>query len=67
MADIKTVEVANCQDCPCCNNDNEFGHAGCNIDTDIYAKGIYDELPSDKGHEKCPLKKMEINIKLKQA
>src|SRR5690606_852872 len=51
---MKNIKVSNCQECPFCNNDNEYGQDKCNLDSEIYAK-TNEELPSDKVHENCPL------------
>lgn len=59
------IEIINCYDCPFRNNDFEQG-SNCNLNYDItdYEMPGYEEsfIP-----EKCPLRKNNINIKLKDA
>lgn len=56
-------KVTNCQDCPFCNYDNEFGHDKCNLDSDIQAEP-FEELPSLEVHHNCPLREESVTIKL---
>ena len=48
------IIVKNCQDCPFCNDDNEYGKDKCNLETEIILN-YWKEMPKDKVHEKCPL------------
>ena len=57
------ITVSNCQQCPFCNDDNEFGRDQCNLNTNIKA-GIYYDLPADKVHLDCPLLKNSYTITL---
>ncbi len=57
--------VSNCHECPFVNNDNEYGKDNCNLDNNIFAKNRM-ELPSDKVHDDCPLKKGEYVVSLKK-
>ena len=56
------ILVKSCQACPFCNNDNEYGNDSCNA-KEIKTKD-FEQLPSDKVHDDCPLKGNEITIKL---
>lgn len=58
-------EVTNCQECPFCNSDNEYGRDQCNLNTDIFTGKFMVELPSDTVHEKCPLRNEQLTVKLK--
>lgn len=65
-ADIKIIEVDNCQECPFVVNDNEYGYHDCNIgDMDIFDLKKWEELPEGKVYNKCPLKNNNYKIKLK--
>ena len=55
------IIVKNCQECPFCNNDNEYGKDACNINLEIGAK-VWTELPKDSVHELCPLLKENYEI-----
>jgi hypothetical protein len=64
--------VKSCQDCPFCNNDNEYGKDSCNhpfnFDNAVregYPYNSFGEMPKDKVHENCPLKKEPITVSLK--
>ena len=57
------IKVTNCQECPFCNTDYEYGKNQCNANGNIVAEG-YQELPSDKVHELCPLKTESFTIEL---
>lgn len=59
------IEITNCQDCPFCNNDNEFGKDQCNLNDEIFGY-FYEELPSDRVHEDCPLLHNDYEVKLKK-
>ena len=52
----KEIEIKNCQDCPFANNDNERGKDQCNLKDITLDYKNWEELPSDKVHEECPLK-----------
>ena len=61
--------VKNCHHCPFVNQDNEYGYDGCNhpfnfgkAETDKY--DWYSQLPFDKIHDNCPLKKEPITVKI---
>jgi hypothetical protein len=62
---MKTIIVNNCQECPFCNNDNEYGYDCCNLDQNIHTKA-FDQMPKEHVHEKCPLKQKEYIIKTKK-
>jgi hypothetical protein len=55
------ITVTNCQQCPFCNNDCEYGKDSCNLDTEIMAEEFY-LLPDDKVHDQCPLLKESYEI-----
>lgn len=57
-------EVTNCKECPFCNHDSEFGRDGCNLNTNIWVT-YYENLPSDKVHDECPLIYEQVTVKLK--
>jgi hypothetical protein len=59
---VMVLEIKNCQECPFCNSDNEYGYDGCNLE-DIFTEGRYEEMPNDKRHDDCPLNKNEYTIK----
>lgn len=59
-----TVTVYNCRECPFVQNDNEFGYYGCSV-KDVKMKN-FEELPEDKVHNECPLKKLDFSITLNQ-
>jgi hypothetical protein len=54
------LEIKNCQSCPFCNNDNEYGHDNCNLQ--IIELGDFEQLPSDKIHEKCKLRVESVEV-----
>jgi hypothetical protein len=56
-------DVTNCQECPFANNDNQDGYDSCRINDEIWAK-VGEQLPSDKVHELCPLKKCTVVVRL---
>ena len=55
------IIVKNCQECPFCNNDNEYGKDSCNLNTKITLKN-WEELPDNSIHEECPLLKENYEI-----
>ena|GEM_PF-4891926 len=57
----KEITVTNCQECPFCNNDNEFGYDHCNLKPNIFAGG-FNELPNDSIHILCPLRTQTVRI-----
>ncbi len=59
---MKIIKINNCHNCPFANNDNEYGHDGCNL-KDIKLYG-WEELPKNKVHKECPLKQNHFVIKL---
>jgi hypothetical protein len=61
---VQTQKVHSCQDCPFSNNDNEYGLNGCNIKQ--LNLDNWEQLPSDKVHDDCPLKVGEVIVKLKK-
>jgi hypothetical protein len=52
---ILSRKVDNCQQCPFCNSDNEYGYDRCNLNKDIVMKG-FEMMPENHVHELCPLK-----------
>lgn len=62
---MKTIEIESCGECPFCNNDNEYGLDGCNLNIDIFPLR-WEEMPIDKVHENCPLKTESVTLKLKE-
>lgn len=56
------IYVKSCQSCPFVVEDNEFGYSGCNL-VNLNLE-MWEELPKDKVHERCPLKKHDYNVKL---
>lgn len=62
---IKIIETENCEDCPFCNMDNERGRDWCNIAEIKLDSKNWEELPSDKVHEECPLKDNVHIVKIK--
>ena len=65
------IEIENCQDCPFCNNDNEFGYESCNLALHLgfrkYIEQIgYNQMPADKVHKDCPIRDLnEIELTIK--
>jgi len=58
------IKVSNCLECNFCNKDNEYGSDSCNLNTSIVLKD-FEQLPSDKVHEDCPLKNNTFTIMIK--
>ena len=55
-------EITNCKECPFSNTDNERGLNKCNLkDIDLDCRR-WEELPSDKVHDDCPLKNNDYLI-----
>lgn len=54
------IHISNCQSCPFCNNDNEYGYDRCNL-KDITMEG-FEQMPSDKRHEDCPLSENNFKV-----
>lgn len=62
---MREIKVTNCQECPFCNSDNEYGYDRCNLDIDIHVDNRgWDSMPKDKVHDKCPLKIEVIKINI---
>ena len=59
---IKTILVDNCQECPFMHHDNSDGYNVCT--ENIEEINTPYDLPSDKVHDKCPLKNMNYRIRL---
>jgi len=59
----KEITVTNCQECPFCNYDNEYGRDHCNLDDNIFAGG-FKELPYNKVHALCPLRTQPVRISI---
>lgn len=60
---MRYLKILNCQECPFCNNDNEFGYDSCNLKNGILMKN-FEQMPYDKIHNNCPLKINDIQIGL---
>ena len=59
----KEITITNCNNCPFCNNDNEFGYDHCNLNPNIFA-GVSEQLPNDRVHELCPLRTQPVRISI---
>ena len=57
------IKVKNCQECPFCNRDNEYGADRCNLWEEIFVPD-FDELPKKTIHEKCPLRNGMVEVSL---
>lgn len=57
-------KVTNCQSCPLCNNDNEYGYDRCNLDINIHMNK-FEQMPLENIHISCPLKENNITFGLK--
>ena len=65
--EVRAIIVKTCQTCPFVVNDNEFGFVSCNLldkVSDYVGMGKWNELPKDKVHDLCPLKKTTVIVKL---
>jgi hypothetical protein len=65
--------VNTCHDCPFCNNDNEYGRDSCNhpfnfgeANREGFPYNQWGEMPKNKVHENCPLKKNDIKISINE-
>ena len=58
------IKVTNCQKCPFVVNDNEYGYCACNLNGNIYTDSYLNQLPEDKVHDDCPLKKSSYRVSL---
>ena len=58
---MRSIKVTNCQECPFCNNDNEYGFDQCNL-SEVTSGHWERELPSDSIHKDCPLKKEGVSV-----
>ena len=67
--EIKVIEVSNCWECPFKEWDDCVGYNDCSLyNGDGYITGDkcgWTELPKDKVHDLCPLKKHSYKFKLK--
>ena len=51
------LTINNCHECPFVSPDNEYGYTSCNINDNVNAEtNFFEQLPSDKVHDLCPLK-----------
>lgn len=57
------IIIDNCQDCPFCNQDIEFGADGCNLDS--YVNNRPYQMPNYMVHIDCHLSKDDYEFKLK--
>lgn len=68
------VKIDNCQDCPFCNQDSEYGFNDCNLLTVMnYSKNGFnlpeisltmpEQMPDKSRHSLCPLDKYSITCK----
>lgn len=55
--------ITNCNDCPLCNNDNEYGFS-CNYPGSLVEEYEMNSYDSTIPPEKCPLIKDNITIEL---
>jgi hypothetical protein len=58
------IQVKNCRECPFANNDNEYGYDNCNAPNNELELLGYEQLPEQGVHERCPLKKSDLIVKL---
>ena len=61
------IKVSNCQECPFCNIDNEFGYDQCNLDksengVNSTLRMPFDNLPHRIIHYLCPLNKTSVTV-----
>ena len=59
---MKFMRVENCQECPFVQYDGDWGYKNCALTSLKLDK--FEEMPSDKVHEQCPLKEGEVVVKL---
>lgn len=59
------IKVKNCMECPFVTSDNDYGYCLCNI-SDAVSESLqrWEELPSDKVHDLCPLKTNPVIVSL---
>lgn len=57
------INVTNCNDCPFCNNYNEYGYS-CNLPESEVTKYEMTDYDSKTPPDKCPLKKGIAIVKL---
>lgn len=66
----KIIEIRNCQECPFCNNDNEYGFDECNLSNKMCLSNqvsinSWEELPKRHIHPHCPLIIDEVIVGIK--
>lgn len=70
---MKKIKIKNCEECPFCNSDNEYGYDRCNLENYLNIENItlkgWNQLPDYKVHEHCLLKNESylIGIDTKEA
>lgn len=57
------ITVKNCNNCPFCNNDNEYGYS-CNYPESEVEEFEMSGYDSELLPEKCPLKKGDVLVTL---
>ncbi len=65
---MSKIEVTNCQECPFCNNDNEFEHNACNLNKDLKPDIVdyWPEMSETTIHKDCPLRKSYYIVRIKE-
>ena len=60
----KEIKVTNCWTCPFVNDDHKYGKTYCQLNDDIVMPGAVEQMPKDKVHDDCPLKKSSYRVSL---
>ena len=65
MSEPKIIKVTNCRKCPFAGFQMGMGYVDCNLNNEIIA--VTGQLPNDKVHDLCPLKKEFVLVELDEV